>query len=222
MGLEQMHVLGHSLGGYVAAVYAMRHPQRVVSLVLASPVGVPDKQFMENRQSRRMENASWRQKFMYRLVNGAWSLGISPQSIIRCLGPWGPRLIHKFVSWRFADVCPGDPTALSQYLYHTFVHDPSAEHSLYALFDPVAWAKRPLIERMHLIDPSINICWLYGAYDWMTKEPVVKLLQEVEQQPAPRRYMELHVVPDSGHQLYLENPPEFNQAVLKFLQRKRF
>jgi pimeloyl-ACP methyl ester carboxylesterase len=31
------------MGGYLAAVYALQHPQHVAQLILVSPVGVPSK-----------------------------------------------------------------------------------------------------------------------------------------------------------------------------------
>ena len=37
MGIESMILLGHSLGGYLAAVYALKYPERVDKLILASP-----------------------------------------------------------------------------------------------------------------------------------------------------------------------------------------
>jgi proline iminopeptidase len=38
LGLEQVHLLGHSWGGFLAVAYAGRHPERVASLVLSSPL----------------------------------------------------------------------------------------------------------------------------------------------------------------------------------------
>jgi cardiolipin-specific phospholipase len=39
-GLERFVLLGHSLGGYIASIYAMKYPNRVERLILVSPVGV--------------------------------------------------------------------------------------------------------------------------------------------------------------------------------------
>ena len=39
-GLDSFHLLGHSLGGYLAGMFTARYPERVQSLVLASPAGL--------------------------------------------------------------------------------------------------------------------------------------------------------------------------------------
>ena len=40
MGLKDFVLVAHSLGGYLAATYALRHPDHVKHLVLVSPAGV--------------------------------------------------------------------------------------------------------------------------------------------------------------------------------------
>ena len=40
LGLEQFHLAGISMGGYIAALYALDHPEQVLSLVLFDNAGV--------------------------------------------------------------------------------------------------------------------------------------------------------------------------------------
>lgn len=43
MQLDSFVLLGHSMGGFLAASYAMQHPKRVKHLILADPWGFPEK-----------------------------------------------------------------------------------------------------------------------------------------------------------------------------------
>lgn len=39
-GLDSFVLMGHSMGGYIAAAYAIKHPERVRKLIMVSPAGV--------------------------------------------------------------------------------------------------------------------------------------------------------------------------------------
>lgn len=39
-GLDRVILMGHSLGGYLAATYALQHPERVQHLILVCPAGI--------------------------------------------------------------------------------------------------------------------------------------------------------------------------------------
>ena len=39
---EKVYILGHSLSGFMLVHFAIRHPERVSGLILASPAGVPE------------------------------------------------------------------------------------------------------------------------------------------------------------------------------------
>lgn len=75
-------LLGHSLGGYLSAAYALRNPGHVRHLVLASPAGIPsppDPAALAARQG------GW----LMGLLRRAWERGVTPQALVRALGPWG-------------------------------------------------------------------------------------------------------------------------------------
>jgi cardiolipin-specific phospholipase len=48
---EKFILAGHSLGGYLAAVYALQHPERLRGLALISPFGVPDGKESQKRST---------------------------------------------------------------------------------------------------------------------------------------------------------------------------
>jgi pimeloyl-ACP methyl ester carboxylesterase len=43
--LESFYILGHSFGGWVSAAYALKYPESVQGLILASPAGIRDDSF---------------------------------------------------------------------------------------------------------------------------------------------------------------------------------
>ena len=71
LGLQQVHVAGHSMGGQVAQELALAHPGRVLSLTLLSTWARPD-------QRLRALTELW----------GELPRTLDPQSYIRVLLPW--------------------------------------------------------------------------------------------------------------------------------------
>jgi 2-hydroxy-6-oxonona-2,4-dienedioate hydrolase len=51
-GYEQIHLLGNSLGGHVALVYALQHPEKVSSLILTGSSGLFERAFGETMPKR--------------------------------------------------------------------------------------------------------------------------------------------------------------------------
>lgn len=96
MGLERITLVGHSMGGYLAASYALKYPDRVSSLILASPIGVPHAKPIDTSRW------GWTARQVLSLARAAWwGANITPQSIVRAMGRWGPRPVSGYVTRRF-------------------------------------------------------------------------------------------------------------------------
>jgi pimeloyl-ACP methyl ester carboxylesterase len=82
MGLEKMILLGHSMGGYLAASYAIDYPDRIQHLIFADAWGFPE-------PSDKQEYT----KFMPRWVQVVERVfKPNPMIGIRAAGPWGPHV----------------------------------------------------------------------------------------------------------------------------------
>ena len=121
MGLDQMTLVGHSLGAYFSVVYALKYPTRVNKLVLLSPAGVPrgpdytapDRELTDEGSSVHSGSAEvgtqarvdqiraeqkaekQQQSRTRRFLMYLWEEGWSPFQVVRSTLFWGPMLIGK-------------------------------------------------------------------------------------------------------------------------------
>lgn len=98
LSLDTIVLLGHSIGGYIAAAYAERHPERVRQLVLASPAGVP-------HPPEGLAEVHAKAPRVLKLVRSLVRRGWSPMLLTRDLG-MGRRLLTNYMSRRFGDEQP--------------------------------------------------------------------------------------------------------------------
>ncbi|MFQ5614331.1 MAG: alpha/beta fold hydrolase [Anaerolineae bacterium] len=135
MGLEQMTLLGHSMGGFVAASYALEHPQAVTRLILADAAGM-----------RRPVHP----------VTGAY-FNLTPQRLVRLAGPFGPALV---ANRRQEDNLrsPYDNNALLDYYYQLSAQPASGEAAFTRILRLRQW-KLPLLERLAGLQMPVTLIW---------------------------------------------------------------
>lgn len=80
-----------------------------------------------------------------------WDANISPFSVIRWSGPLGPRLTSGWTSRRFAHLPEDEAQALHDYSYSLFRMRGSGEYALAYILAPGAFARSPLIRRIHRV-----------------------------------------------------------------------
>ncbi|CAJ1423573.1 unnamed protein product [Effrenium voratum] len=220
MGLERVVLLGHSFGGYFAACYAMKYPQRVESLILASPVGMlpksPDAGFTEER----LQSMAWWQRILLLRVQKMWEAGWTPMDFVRALGPLGAWLTSWYMDRRFSRpralglLGQLDAEASAEYL-HRLAQRRGSEQCLGQLLDFGAWPKLPLAPRLARrlaeAESAVPVTLLYGQQDWMDVNGGAWLARQL------RDETQIIVVENAGHQLFLDNPQAFNAAALRSL-----
>ena len=74
--IQRVHLVGHSMGGYVSLRLAAEHPERLSRLVLVAPAGVPTRRSMV-RYARPLAATAWmaRPRFFPLVVPDALPLG---------------------------------------------------------------------------------------------------------------------------------------------------
>jgi len=165
------------LGGYISANYALKYPQHLERLILASPVGVP------KPPEKMFQNSHWMYKAGSRVQRFT---GWSPFTIVRLAGHYGPTLARKYTSRRFPPEAFLDQEALHDYFY------------------------KPLSDGM-LEKMEVNTLFIYGMYDWMDFRAALGCTNRMKPRTNVVR------IPRAGHQLFIENPAQFHEAVrLKF------
>jgi cardiolipin-specific phospholipase len=80
-----------------------------------------------------------------------WDANVSPFSIVRWSGPLGPRFVSGWTSRRFAQLPPDEAQALHTYAYSLFRLRGSGEYALSYVLAPGAYARHPLIRRIHQV-----------------------------------------------------------------------
>ncbi|XVF36006.1 hypothetical protein REPUB_Repub19eG0020700 [Reevesia pubescens] len=211
--LSNFILLGHSFGGYVAAKYALKHPEHVQHLILVGPAGVSSESDGKSEWLTRFR-ATWKGA----ILNHLWESNFTPQTIVRGLGPWGPDLVSKYTSARFSPrysaegvFTEEEAKLLTDYVYHTLAAKASGELCLKYIFAFGAFARMPLLNSAS--EWKVPTTFIYGAQDWMNYQGA----------QAARKQMkvpcEIFRVPQAGHFVFIENPNGFHSAVLYACRR---
>lgn len=211
MQIEKMVLVGHSLGGYLSTVYALKHPERVSKLVLVSPAGFPD-----GTAEKIVGNDPRVRRFgprTLRFMGWLWDRNVSPFSILRASTMFGPMLMGMYTRRRFQMLTPEELQTLHAYCHGIFTDKASSEQCLCDILAPGAFARYPLVHRVAPL--KMPVTFLYGEHDWMDRagaDQAQAVLRE-----AGNNDVQVHTVSCAGHHLYLENPAEFGTLVQQVL-----
>jgi cardiolipin-specific phospholipase len=179
-----------------------------------------------------------------------WDANVSPFSFVRLAGPLGPRFVSGWTSRRFNHL-PGDESqVLHDYSYSLFRQKGSGEYALPYLLAPGAFARSPVINRIQevgrqtirpatdrepaLRETGIPVVLMYGDSDWMDvgagyaaeekiKARALKALLHGTEEEKRRENgsAKVVIVRKAGHHLYLDNPDQFNDVVMKEMKETR-
>ncbi|XP_057729956.1 probable 1-acylglycerol-3-phosphate O-acyltransferase [Arachis stenosperma] len=213
--LSNFILLGHSFGGYVAAKYALKHPEHVKQLILVGPAG-----FTSESDPKAEFIMKFRATWKGAVMNHLWESNFTPLKIVRGLGPWGPNMVRRYTGMRFGTRAQGEilteeeSRLLTDYMYHVSAAKASGELCLKYIFKFGAFPRIPLFHSAS--EWKVPTTFIYGFDDWMNYEGAQEARKDMK---VP---CEIIRVPQGGHFVFIDNPSGFHSAVLyacrKFLR----
>ncbi|CAL0318988.1 unnamed protein product [Lupinus luteus] len=204
--LNKFILLGHSFGGYVAAKYALKHPEHVQHLILVGSAG-----FSSESGAQPEWFTKFRTTWKGSVMNHLWESNFTPQKLIRGLGPWGPDIVGKYTSSRFGTHSTGEVLTeeesklLTDYFYHTLAAKASGELCLKYIFTFGAFTRSPL--NRSASEWKVPTTFIYGFQDWMNYEGAQEARKQMK---VP---CEIIRVPKGGHFVFIDNPTAFHSSV---------
>uniref|UniRef100_A0A3Q3GQT7 1-acylglycerol-3-phosphate O-acyltransferase ABHD5 n=1 Tax=Labrus bergylta TaxID=56723 RepID=A0A3Q3GQT7_9LABR len=201
VGLEEMVLLGHNLGGYLSAAYTLKYPHRIKHLLLVEPWGFP----------ARPENPNHNSIPVWIRAMGAVMSPFNPLAGLRLAGPLGPMLLQTIRSdfkQKYSSVF--DDSTVPDYIYHLNAQTPSGETAFKNMTIPYGWAKRPMLQRIGQIQADIPISFIYGSRSSIDSDSGYAQLITL--------YLKtLTHIAGAGHYVFADQPEDFNQTVLQIL-----
>lgn len=206
LDLDRFILVGHSLGGFIASSYAIKHPSRVAHLILEDPWGFPE--FKPDRPlGKRMP--SWG-KIVQSTLNH-----INVLASVRMLGPLGPKVMALSLTGaeQYFDAFVPDRSVVPTYIYHCNVRKPSGEVLFKNLSVHFGWTKYPMVYRLAHLDPQVPISFIYGSLTFITKKPAYIIRDDRK-----GSYVDIQVIKESGHNIHMEKASEFNGKVVNICE----
>jgi pimeloyl-ACP methyl ester carboxylesterase len=194
-------LLGHSLGGYLAAAYALRHPQAVAHLILVNAAGIP-------AQADGRIAAARARHWVVGALGWAWEAGVTPGALVRALGPAGSTLVEGIVQRRFGGATPPE---LARYVHAIMSAQGSGEYALSRLLNFGAHAKAPLGPRL-LEGWRGRTTVLHGARDWMDLRASAALVGGLRERGVDAAFV---TVAGAEHYVFMERPEAFAAALVQ-------
>ncbi|KAF7355098.1 AB hydrolase-1 domain-containing protein [Mycena sanguinolenta] len=250
MQLEQITLIGHSLGGYLSTVYALKYPERVHKLILLSPAGVPrnpDETSAPEREidpppqssSSSVELASHKKveeirseqaaarppaSRTRRLFRYLWEEGWSPFAVIRNTYFWAPMLIGKVhpLYTRFIPLAGslGSRTKETRDIHDYIMHITLAKGSGEYCVSHIF--SPGAHARMPLVDrvAALKIPVTFVYGDHDWMDPEGGEKSVENLRKAGNGQARSYIVNNAGHHVYLDNPKAVNDLMIKELNRR--
>jgi pimeloyl-ACP methyl ester carboxylesterase len=226
-GIDKMVLMGHSMGGYISATYALRYPERVQHLIMVCPAGV-GRRPEDWTLPAQLRNPWTFKGQLYRAAVAAWNGGLTPGAMIRASGPLGRRIVEGYTRNRFKrqghHLTEEEVSAFEKYMYHVVAAPGSGEFALNKILEPFAFPRAPLEDRMHEL--KVPVTFIYGSHDWMDPNAAARVCASLENEATrvatnknkkilAEQDRKVLFTPNAGHYPYIDQPGSFLENLIE-------
>ena len=188
---------GHSLGGYFAVNYAIKHPDKVESLFLMSPTGISD---VEKYGGNIFENMSIPLSLSMRASSSLWKKQTTVQDYSQVF--FIKNIINYSLRNRY-DISKEENEILGEITELTLQYPKDLDNAIYFIFKhPFPTAVTPLEDKIKEKIPDMKVIFCYGETDWMDNSGAKRLNY------FDKKKYKYFTIYNAGHTHPLDNPGE--------------
>ena len=141
MGLKQIFLCGHSMGGYIAAKYASQYPNKVKSLALISPADIwPMPTKCSEKNQKIIKGYKFFDRHLYGTIVKDWTPGKSPIEALRKFGILSKFFVRNYVkSYKY--LSDKEKEDMKNYLFQILMKPGTGEYAMPYLLLPVLFCQ---------------------------------------------------------------------------------
>lgn len=203
LNLDKLHLVGHSLGGYFASLYAMEYPEYIEKLTLLSPAGITD---MDKGGSVH-EYMPFGKKIGFNMLGSIWGLKLTMQQFY---DNGLIKLIMKSSLRKRYEVSKQESELLAKLTELAFSYPKDLDKAIYYIFrNPIPRVQMPLEDRLYEEVKDFKVDFYFGENDWMDRAGSIRLCERDKER------FKFYTVSKYGHNFNLENAEELAKLLLE-------
>lgn len=201
LGIERFYLVGHSLGGYFSALYALKYPQRIEKLTLLSPAGITD----TTKGGSVHERMPTGKKIGFKMLGMFWGLKPTMQGAFS--NPISKVFMKAPLRKRYK-LSEEENELMAQMTELSYQYPPDLDHAIYHIFKhPIPRVHQPLEDKLFGEVKDFEVDIYFGEEDWMDQIGSIRLCSK-----DPKRFKLFYV--KNGHNFNLDSADELGPLIL--------
>lgn len=193
LNFKKFHLVGHSLGGYISASYAIKYPSFLSKVTLLSPAGITNK----SNGGKISKNQSIVNRLGFTLLTPFISMNITLQDVFKTiLKP----IIKKGLRERFF-ITKEENELYSLLTEQILLYPKDLDYVVVHFFQPpIPCARFPLEDELFEKINNINFDIFFGSEDWMDTDGSIRLCERDR-----NRRFRIFWIQNGKHSFFVEN-----------------